>query len=107
MDKQTQEQDKLKKHESVKLTVKSISEKMAALDREVKYLVNKLQRWRPKNVEKPVREEQNETAEEEPTKEEQAAKGEGEEEVQVEDSESEDIKQTKTETEGESGHTEL
>lgn len=52
-DKQTEEQDKLKKYEAVKLTVKSLTEKMASLDREVKYLVNKLKIWKPKKVEKP------------------------------------------------------
>lgn len=55
-DKQIEEQKKLKNYEPVKLTVKSISEKMAALDREVKYLVNKLKLWKPKKVEKPKEE---------------------------------------------------
>lgn len=41
-------QKKLKKNEPVKLTVKSITDKMAYLDREVKYMVNKIKRWRPK-----------------------------------------------------------
>lgn len=63
MDEQVQDQEKLKKWEPVKLTVKAISEKMGALDREVKYLVNKLQRWRPKTVEKPAKELQNKTTE--------------------------------------------
>lgn len=80
MDEQVQDQDKLKKWEPVKLTVKAISEKMGALDREVKYLVNKLQRWRPKTVEKPAKEEQNTTAESEQA----TVKSEGkEDEVQV------------------------
>lgn len=55
-DKQVEEQKKLKNYETVKLTVKSISEKMAALDREVKYLVNKLKLWKPKKTEKPKEE---------------------------------------------------
>lgn len=42
------EQEKTKKSEPVMLSVKMITEKMAALDREVKYLVNKLKIWRPK-----------------------------------------------------------
>lgn len=50
------EQKKLKKHEPVVLTVKLITEKMALLDREVKYLVNKLKIWRPKKAEIPVKE---------------------------------------------------
>lgn len=41
-------QKKLKRHEEVHLTVKAITEKMALLDREVKYLVNKLKIWKPK-----------------------------------------------------------
>lgn len=55
-DNQIEEQKKLKNYETVKLTVKAISEKMAALDREVKYLVNKLKLWKPKKVEKPKEE---------------------------------------------------
>ncbi|KAK9696278.1 Hsp70 protein [Popillia japonica] len=51
-DKETEEQNKIQKHEPVKLTVKMISEKMAALDREVKYLVNKIKFWKPKKTEK-------------------------------------------------------
>ncbi|XP_044750034.1 hypoxia up-regulated protein 1 [Coccinella septempunctata] len=45
-------QEKLKKYEDVVLTVKSITEKMGLLDREVKYLVNKLRLWKPKKEEK-------------------------------------------------------
>ncbi|KRT86621.1 hypothetical protein AMK59_636 [Oryctes borbonicus] len=55
-DKEIEEQNKIKKHEPVKLTVKMISEKMAALDREVKYLVNKIKLWKPKKSEKPKEE---------------------------------------------------
>ncbi|XP_034832599.1 hypoxia up-regulated protein 1 [Maniola hyperantus] len=46
------EQNALKKNEDIKLTVDSIREKMAALDREVKYLLNKMKIWKPK---KPVK----------------------------------------------------
>ncbi|XP_055642107.1 hypoxia up-regulated protein 1 [Toxorhynchites rutilus septentrionalis] len=42
------EQKKLPKNAPVRLTVKDITDKMAMLDREVKYLVNKLKLWRPK-----------------------------------------------------------
>ncbi|XP_045773658.1 hypoxia up-regulated protein 1 [Maniola jurtina] len=46
------EQNALKKNDDIKLTVDSIREKMAALDREVKYLLNKMKIWKPK---KPVK----------------------------------------------------
>lgn len=55
-DKIVKEQDKTKKSDAVKLTVKMLMDKMAALDREVKYLVNKIKMWRPKKVEKPASE---------------------------------------------------
>lgn len=55
-DKMVLEQKKTKRSETVVLTVKMLTEKMALLDREVKYLVNKLKIWRPKTVEKPVKE---------------------------------------------------
>lgn len=42
------EQSKLPLSSPPKLTIKGITEKMAALDREVKYLVNKAKLWRPK-----------------------------------------------------------
>lgn len=60
-DKQVEEQTKKKKSEPVLLTVKMISEKMATLDREVKYLVNKLKIWRPKVPEKTKEEKKNKT----------------------------------------------
>nr|XP_022912599.1 hypoxia up-regulated protein 1 [Onthophagus taurus]XP_022912601.1 hypoxia up-regulated protein 1 [Onthophagus taurus] len=63
-DKELDEQGKIKKYEPVKLTVKMISEKMAALDREVKYLVNKIKLWKPKKVEKPVKEEKKDDGDE-------------------------------------------
>ncbi|XP_026477005.1 hypoxia up-regulated protein 1-like [Ctenocephalides felis] len=47
------EQDETKKNEPVKLTIKALTDKMAALDREVKYLVNKIKIWKPKTTEKP------------------------------------------------------
>lgn len=55
-DKIVKEQKTTKKNDAVKLTVKMLMDKMAALDREVKYLVNKIKMWRPKKVEKPVSE---------------------------------------------------
>lgn len=64
-DEAVKEQEKLKKYEPVKLTVKLLSEKMQGLDREVKYLVNKIKLWKPKKTEKgkdekPVKEEKTE-----------------------------------------------
>lgn len=47
-----EEQAKLPLSEPPKLTIKLITEKMAALDREVKYLVNKAKFWKPKKVPK-------------------------------------------------------
>lgn len=46
-------QGKLARHENVRLTVKGMSDKMAAIDREVKYLVNKLKIWKPKTPKVP------------------------------------------------------
>lgn len=41
-------QNKLKRYEPVQMTIKSITERMVLLDREVKYLINKLKIWKPK-----------------------------------------------------------
>uniref|UniRef100_A0A1B0EXV3 Hypoxia up-regulated protein 1 n=1 Tax=Lutzomyia longipalpis TaxID=7200 RepID=A0A1B0EXV3_LUTLO len=60
---EVKEQEKLKKSEPVRLTVKLIMEKMSLLDREVKYLVNKLKIWKPKLKEKKAK--SNETDKEE------------------------------------------
>ncbi|XP_045536797.1 hypoxia up-regulated protein 1 [Papilio machaon] len=54
LNKAIDDQNQLKKNEDIKLTVDSIREKMSNLDREVKYLVNKMKIWRPK---KPVKKE--------------------------------------------------
>lgn len=54
LDKSVKEQNELKKNEEIKLTIDSIREKMGGLDREVKYLVNKMKIWRPK---KPIKKE--------------------------------------------------
>ncbi|KAL4715838.1 hypothetical protein ACJJTC_006417 [Scirpophaga incertulas] len=48
LNKTLKEQKALKKNEEIKLTVDSIREKMAHLDREMKYLLNKMKIWRPK-----------------------------------------------------------
>lgn len=47
-DKEVSAQNKMPKNEPIRLTVKQLTDKMAFLDREVKYLVNKIKRWRPK-----------------------------------------------------------
>ncbi|KAG4073249.1 hypothetical protein HA402_008595 [Bradysia odoriphaga] len=65
-------QKNLARNEPVRLTVKLISEKMTSVDREVKYLVNKMKIWKPKIVEDSLKKlkdlnatkvERNETAE--------------------------------------------
>lgn len=99
-DKQIGEQKKLKGYETVKLTVKAISEKMAALDREVKYLVNKLKLWKPKKTEKP-KEEKVETQGENATKVEEKVENGQEEEEEVK------IEASETKKEDEDNHTEL
>ncbi|XP_050068478.1 hypoxia up-regulated protein 1 isoform X2 [Anopheles maculipalpis] len=47
-DTEVAEQEKLARNAPVRLTVKDITDRMGMLDREVKYLVNKLKLWRPK-----------------------------------------------------------
>ncbi|KAL0266755.1 UNVERIFIED_CONTAM: hypothetical protein PYX00_009209 [Menopon gallinae] len=59
--KMEEEQSKLPLSVTPKLTIKSIGDKMAALDREVKYLVNKAKYWKPRKIEKKA---SNETIEE-------------------------------------------
>jgi hypoxia up-regulated 1 len=70
-DKEVAAQEKLARNEPVKLTVQKMTDKMAFLDREVKYLVNKIKAWRPKEKpkEKKKKKEKNETVidAEEPT----------------------------------------
>ncbi|KAH8420002.1 hypothetical protein KR009_004785 [Drosophila setifemur] len=45
---ETAAQKKLARNAVVRMTVKEITDKMAVLDREVKYLVNKIKIWKPK-----------------------------------------------------------
>lgn len=61
-DKEVAAQKLLKKNEPVRLTVKHLTDKMAFLDREVKYLVNKIKAWRPKEKPKKKKKATNETA---------------------------------------------
>lgn len=75
---ETSEQKKMARNEPVRLTVKDITDKMALLDREVKYLVNKLKLWRPKvkptpppKVEKNTSQEEEQKTEEVVTEEEE------------------------------------
>lgn len=118
-DKIIKEQEAIKKYEPIKLTVKMLMDKMAALDREVKYLVNKIKMWRPKKVEKPTGEKvdgnttgKNESVNEEEGQDEKVIPVEeitNEEEVTVEQPEEdkqEEIKSKKTDSNGKS-HAEL
>ncbi|CAH0560825.1 unnamed protein product [Brassicogethes aeneus] len=103
-DKQVKEQAKLKKNEPIKLTVKSITDKMGSLDREVKYLVNKIKYWRPKKVEKPAEDKKEKTdKDEKPIKEEKTKTEESIEEPAPVDSETIEP----SETEDNDPHTEL
>ncbi|XP_039293804.1 hypoxia up-regulated protein 1 isoform X4 [Nilaparvata lugens] len=51
--KMIEEQSKLKSSDNPKLTIASIVEKINNVEREVKYLVNKIKIWRPKKKESP------------------------------------------------------
>ncbi|XP_053697682.1 hypoxia up-regulated protein 1 [Sabethes cyaneus] len=111
------EQDKLARNKAVRLTVKDLTDKMALLDREVKYLVNKLKLWRPKvkptpppkvekdkekdesDKEEPVLEETPQQTEETPSDEPQ--------EPQAAETEDDVIKPSATEESSEEKHTEL
>ncbi|KOB67053.1 Hypoxia up-regulated protein 1 [Operophtera brumata] len=106
------EQKALKKNEEIKLTVESIREKMTNLDREVKYLLNKLKIWRPK---KPVKiETENKT--EEVVSEPKESKENGEtqeipvtetEEITVEETEAKEEEEILQLGEGKDEHSEL
>ncbi|CAG9788320.1 unnamed protein product [Diatraea saccharalis] len=109
------EQEALKKNEDIKLTVESIREKMSNLDREVKYLLNKMKIWRPK---KPVKKESDNKTEEtvvEPESEKletQEETPEVETETKVDDGKKEDSSGADTEPplqigEGQDEHSEL
>lgn len=116
------EQKKIARNQPVRLTVKDITDKMALLDREVKYLVNKLKLWRPKvKPTPPPKVEKNASKEEDPKEEEIVAEEEQvieetpkqteeeaapSEEEQQKDDEQEQIKPSKTE-EPSDEHTEL
>nr|XP_026494052.1 hypoxia up-regulated protein 1 isoform X1 [Vanessa tameamea] len=61
LQKSIEEQKALKKNEDIKLTVDSIREKITNLDREVKYLLNKMKIWKPKKPAKKETENKTET----------------------------------------------
>lgn len=102
-EKEVAAQNKLAKNEPVRLTVKAITDKMSYLDREVKYLVNKIKMWRPKTPPKEEKKKKkkaskksNETAGDE---EEVVIKGESEgDEAKLETPESEENVVPSTET---------
>ncbi|CAG9762945.1 unnamed protein product [Ceutorhynchus assimilis] len=95
-DKLIAEQNKLKKSDPPKLTVKMLMDKMAALDREVKYLVHKLKNFRPKKVV--------ETKEEKPEDNNNNTKT---EEIVLEEEDSPKENNTTTENQTEDTHAEL
>lgn len=70
-DTEVKEQNKLPRNDPVRLTVKALTDKMALLDREVKYLVNKIKQFKPKpkpKKEKEAKENTTSTTEEEAEK---------------------------------------
>lgn len=104
LDTEQGEQSKLARNEQVRLTVKDLTDKMALLDREVKYLVNKLKLWRPKVKPTPppkVEKEGKKIDETEPKSEEEPVT-----EEPTNDDETLKIEPSKTE-EGDEQHTEL
>lgn len=60
-DKEVAAQKKLERNGYIRLSVKQLADKMAYLDREVKYLVNKIKAWRPKEKPKKKKKASNET----------------------------------------------
>lgn len=61
-DKEVALQEKLARNAMVRLTVKNLTDKMSFLVREVKYLENKIKRWRPKEKPKKEKKASNETS---------------------------------------------
>lgn len=117
---ETSEQDKIPRNAAVRLTVKDITDKMALLDREVKYLVNKLKLWRPKvKPTPPPKVEKDASKEDAPKSEEPAEEAEKEEQVieetpkqsvetsSEEQTEEQEINPSQTEDDSGEQHTEL
>lgn len=89
LEKSIEEQNALKKSDEIKLTVESIREKMGGIDREVKYLLNKMKIWRPK---KPVKKEtENKTEEVVIEKEEKVEESQEEKPVEAETEKEEEV----------------
>lgn len=116
MDTEQGEQNKLSRNEQVRLTVKDLTDKMALLDREVKYLVNKLKLWRPKvkptpppKVEKDTKNEDNKTTpgDEEPVAEETPEQSENASSEEETNEDFPEINPSKTKDESDEHHTEL
>lgn len=113
---EVKEQKLLAHNVEVRLTVKAITDKMAALDREVKYLVTKIKYWKPKVKETPKEDIKIENQEEKPIVED-VDEGKAEEKpidyfeenvINAQQEEGERIEPTETEQKDEdSEHTEL
>uniref|UniRef100_A0A182SXE1 Hypoxia up-regulated protein 1 n=1 Tax=Anopheles maculatus TaxID=74869 RepID=A0A182SXE1_9DIPT len=121
-DTEVAEQEKLARNVPVRLTVKDITDRMGMLDREVKYLVNKLKLWRPKvkptpppkpekTADKKEGEKEEATGEKKPDEPvlEQTPEKDATTETEAEEPTVEDIDPTATRNDGEEGgdHTEL
>lgn len=114
-DKEVAAQKKLAKNEPVRLTIKHLTDKMAFLDREVKYLVNKIKNWRPKEKPKKKKKATNETSSAESQEEVPLEKPEGEPQVEeipigeatIEEPMVEQIDPTESTEEAKEEHTEL
>uniref|UniRef100_A0A182PR32 Hypoxia up-regulated protein 1 n=1 Tax=Anopheles epiroticus TaxID=199890 RepID=A0A182PR32_9DIPT len=116
-DTEVAEQEKLARNAPVRLTVKDITDRMGMLDREVKYLVNKLKLWRPKVKPTPPpkpekttsgkEDEKEQTSSEEKPESEPVLEKAPEEEADGTGSEEQTIDPTTTQKEEKGDHTEL
>uniref|UniRef100_A0A1I8PTD8 Hypoxia up-regulated protein 1 n=1 Tax=Stomoxys calcitrans TaxID=35570 RepID=A0A1I8PTD8_STOCA len=96
---ESQAQKKLKRHENVRLTIKDITAKMSTLDREVKYLVTKINLWKPKvkpTPKKDKKKDKKEGDEEQKSGDEEASSGDDEAEKPNEQSEEQKEQQVET-----------
>ena len=78
-------QDQLKHHEPVRMTVQAMVEKMQSLDRELKYMANKMKYWKPKTPKKKEEKKDEEGAKKADDEEKKDEEIVGEEEAQVEE----------------------
>jgi len=90
-------QKKLSRNADVRLTVKDITDKMSLLDREVKYLVNKIKIWKPKVKPDKEKKEPNET--DEATATQGSGSGDNAEQAEAPNTEEEDQEPTQTQNE--------